>query len=799
MLIHGHPPTWRGLRHRVPRTLALVCALVIAMIGSLLTAAPAQAATSITLDGASGGRTFDGIGAISGGGGNTRLLIDYPEPQRSQILDYLFKPDYGANLQILKTEIGGDTNSTSGAEPSIEHTRGTINCNVGYEFWLMEQAVARNPDIKLAGLAWGAPGWIGGGNFWTADMIDYLISWLGCATSHGLNISYLGGWNERGYNIGWYKNLRSALDSKGYSSVKIVGSDDHSWEIANDVLADPTFASAVDIIGAHYPCGWLTPQTSCPSSANAKATGKQLWASENGSHDYNSGAAPMARANNRDYIDGRMTATINWPLIGAMTPNLPYATTGLMVANQPWSGWYSTGQSLWVTAQTTQFTSPGWKYLDSSTGYIGGSASNGSYVTLKSTNNRDYSTIIETTPASTAQTLDFTVTGGLSTGTVHVWSTNVNSTDSSTAMVRRSDIAPSGGTYSLTVQPGYVYTITTTTGQGKGTAASPAKGSLALPYADSYDSYATGTQAKYVQDQQGAYEVVGCGGGRSGKCVRQMSAQAPITWAPLSHPYALFGDLGWKDYQVAGDVLLESAGFTELIGRATWQHSFGPEGLNGYYLRVGNTGAWSILRNDTDNNFVTLAGGSVAALGTNSWHNLRLGFHGNRITAWIDGVKVGSVNDSTYTEGQAGYGNSQGQTGQFDNLSIGSTTKAVGVGSGRCLDVPGYNETNGTLTHLWDCHAGDNQQWTLTSAKELRVFGDKCLDAKDHGTYNGTPVEIWSCNGGGNQKWTVNSNGTVVGAESGLCLDAVEGRTANGTGIQLWSCHGDTNQRWTRS
>src|SRR5437868_12892693 len=100
--------------------------------------------TAITVDGTKGGRTFDGIGAISGGGGNSRLLIDYPETQRSQILDYLFKPAYGAAPQILKIEIGGDTNSTSGAEPSIEHTRGVINCNVGYEFWLAEQAKARN-------------------------------------------------------------------------------------------------------------------------------------------------------------------------------------------------------------------------------------------------------------------------------------------------------------------------------------------------------------------------------------------------------------------------------------------------------------------------------------------------------------------------------------------------------------------------------------------------------------------------------------------------------------------------------
>src|SRR5437879_6223268 len=72
----------------------------------------------IAINGSQGGRTFDGIGAISGGGGNTRLLTDYPAAQQSQILDYLFMPGYGADLQILKVEIGGDANSTDGAEPS---------------------------------------------------------------------------------------------------------------------------------------------------------------------------------------------------------------------------------------------------------------------------------------------------------------------------------------------------------------------------------------------------------------------------------------------------------------------------------------------------------------------------------------------------------------------------------------------------------------------------------------------------------------------------------------------------------
>jgi len=163
--------------------------------------------TSIELRRTDTGRVFDGIGAISGGGGNSRLLIDYPAKQRSQILDYLFKPGYGASLQILKLEIGGDANSTDGSEPSVEHERGVINCNAGYEFWLAEQAKLRNPAIKLYGLAWAAPGWIGHGNFWSPEMIQYLMTWMGCARSHGLTIDYLGGWNEKGFNENWYENI----------------------------------------------------------------------------------------------------------------------------------------------------------------------------------------------------------------------------------------------------------------------------------------------------------------------------------------------------------------------------------------------------------------------------------------------------------------------------------------------------------------------------------------------------------------------------------------------------------------
>jgi hypothetical protein len=624
----------------------------------------------------------------------------------------------------------------------------------------MEQAKARNPGVRLVGLSWGAPGWIGNGNFWSTDMANYLVSWLDCAkNSHGLTIDYLGGWNERGYDKGWYENLKSTLNSRGYGNVKVIA-DDSSFNPANDVVTDPAFAAAVDVLGSHYVCGYRGSQSNCPSSANAVASGKTIWASENGSDDYNDGAVALARGINRGYLDGKMTAYINWPVIAAVTPNIPFPTMGVALAAQPWSGAYSVGKNAWVMAHTTQFTAPGWRYLDSASGYLGGNRSNGSYVTLRAPGSGNYSTVIETMDATAAQTFTASVTGGLSTGAVHVWATKVNSGNAGDYFAHTTDVA--GGAFTVTLQPGYVYTLSTTTGQGKGTAAGPASGVMALPYADSYDGYAAGREAKYVADMQGAFEVTGCGAGRAGRCVRQMSPRPPITWDDLSDPYALLGDVGWSNYKVVSDVLLEQAGYAEIIGRATWQHGFGPAGLDAYYLRIGNTGTWSLYRNDVNNAMTTLRSGTVAAPGTNSWHNLALTFSGSTITAQIDGATVATLTDTSWSVGQVGFGSSQGETAQFDNLSISPvagppppvSSRLVGVGSGRCLDVPGQVQANGTQVEIWDCNGGANQQWAQPSNSALQVYGTKCLDVLNNATAPGSPVAIWDCNGGANQKWT---------------------------------------------
>ncbi|MFC8672085.1 RICIN domain-containing protein [Streptomyces griseorubiginosus] len=795
--------SWRSLLSAL--TLTVASTLGVVTVGQL----PAHAASdSVTIDGTGTGRTFDGVGAISGGGGNSRLLIDYPEPYRSQILDYLFKPGYGASLQILKVEIGGDTNSTSGSESSHEHAAGDLDCDRGYEWWLMEQAKARNPKIKLAALAWGAPGHLG--TFNSTATVNYLTDWLGCASQHHLTIDYLGGsQNEKAYDKTFYENLHAAIHTAGYST-QIVGNDQVGWSIADDMLKDPAFASSVDIVGAHYPCGYLNAMSSCPSSSNAVATGKTLWASENGSQDYNAGGAPTVRAINRGYLDGKMSGYINWPIVGSIYDNVPWPTAGLIYANQPWSGYYDLGRTMWAIAHTTQVTSPGWKYIDSASGYFGGNRANGSYISYQAPDHSDYSVVAETLDATASRDVTFTVTGGLpASAQVHVWASNFNSGDMSDYWVKQSDITPNGGSFTATLKPGYAYSFTTLSTTGRGTAASPPQAPLALPYSNSFESDTPGHEPQYMAQQQGAFETVACPGGRSGQCVRQMAPTTPITWNHTGTPYTVVGNPNWTDYTVSVDAYLAQSGAVQVIGRAGAEPSGESAKMAKYYLQADDTGAWSIVKNDTDGTLTTLKSGTAGALGTGSWHKLAISFEGSTITARIDGSTVGSVTDNSFTAGEAGLGTAGYQTQAFDNLSvtaIGTPAPSGGYAvlnkkSGKALTV----DSSGNITQS-AYTSSSAQQWQLTGNQTgwltLTAIGSgKVLDVPNASTGRGVQLKQWSANGGTHQQWQLRADGDgayqILGRKAGLVADVSGGSTADGAPVIQWTANGGDNQAWT--
>lgn len=627
----------------------------------------------ITVDGDSSGRTFDYIGGLSGGGGTSRLLYDYAPDKQSEILDYLFKPNFGASLQLLKVEIGADVDSTNGAEASHERSATDQNYHRGYEWWLMQEAKARNPNIKLYGLEWGAPGWLGGLD--SSQNIQYIIDWIKNAQSeYGLTIDFIGGWNEGGFSTDWLIALKNALIVNGLST-KLVAADDYmDWGIEPYMFVYPEVNAAVDILGSHYICGHLSDGSTCNTGRyllGAIALNKPLWASEEGSQPYDTGAFPMAREYNRHYIQAKVTASINWSLVASWYTNLPYrGVDGLLLANEPWSGHYVVEREIWTTAQTTQFVQPGWQYLDTGCAMASGI---GSFVTLKSPNGKDWSVIVETTNASVPVVLRVVVTGDLSLAKAHLWSTDLGSTDASSWFVQQNDLDPSGCAYSFTVQPNHVYSLTTTSGQSKGTTSPPASAPLGIPFSDDFESYAVGVMPnipKYFSTVEGAFEVENCLGGHAGKCLQQEITTLPTKWgsAAITNPITVVGDPSWSDYQVTVDVLLQHSGAAELVGRLSRQDQDGGGAL-GYHFQVSDSGVWKLCSQNATMQNTPLASGTVSfPLGT--WLTLALSFSGSTISAFANGTQLASVTDTTYPSGNVALSSSQWNDAQFDNFAV---------------------------------------------------------------------------------------------------------------------------------
>lgn len=234
----------------------------------------ASSTTIISLDGSAIGHRYDGHGGLSAGA-SSRGLWDYPPAQRDDILDMLFKPQWGLSLPLLKVEIGGDAQSTDGTEPSHMHTRDDLSCSRGYELFLLREAKKRNPDILTFGLSWGAPGWINNGTFFGPEMWLYQTQWVACIEAElGFKVDYLGVWNERYWGgIDYVVGLRAALDAAGFSSTQIVIPDGvYDSTIIADATTNATFSNAFDVVGLHYPCEDVHPEV--------QAGGKKYWASE---------------------------------------------------------------------------------------------------------------------------------------------------------------------------------------------------------------------------------------------------------------------------------------------------------------------------------------------------------------------------------------------------------------------------------------------------------------------------------------------------------------------------------------
>lgn len=673
---------------------ALICAAVLpAWSNTAIAQAPKAeplVEQVVKLDPKGPGRLYDGVGAISSS--SALLLYDYPEPQRGQMLDYLFKPSYGASLDIFKFEIGSDTNSTTSAEPSHERMPGEINCQRGIEWWMAKEAKARNPQIKLYALMWGAPGWFKDGKLWGDDQVQYLMTWLGCAKENGLHIDYLGGGNERSDPpppVSFYIALHKAL-AKNYPDIKIVASDEHAppnyWHIATEMLADRDGSAAISILGEHDVCHWRSLYQHCDVSADARASGKPLWNSEQSTQDAAAGAEPLARAMNRNYIEASLTGNINWSIVAGYYGNTNTGGQGLIVAETPWNGAFQVSKSLWVDAHTTQFVRPGWRYLDFASTYLTNGAS---FVTLHSPSTGDYTVVVESADATTDETVRFAATEGLSAAPASLWVTDLSSAKPEDWFVDEGPQTGHGGV-TVTIKPHHLYTISTVKGQHRnGPVEAAAAGEnrvaqaghyLSLPFHEDFEHVDATHRARLFQDQAGAFETAPCEHGRNGTCYRQVVRMQPVLWHNGGKsPSTLVGDPDWwGDYTVATDAMLEEPGYVEVMGRI---EQYNQNLLSGYHLRIADSGDWQLYSEDFGDNALgygststqTKLASGKAEFGIGNWHRLALSFKGDEIVADLDSKELLRVKDSRHTKGQVGLLVAPWKTAEFDNVAVEKT------------------------------------------------------------------------------------------------------------------------------
>lgn len=500
------------------------------------------------------GKRFDGVGAVSAGG-TSRLLIDYPEKERSELLDLLFLPGRGASLQSLKVEIGGDTFTGGGTEASHQRSADeppptTAAEARGYELWLAAEARKRNPDIALLGLSWGFPAWVGAGADGAAptdaglneNQVSYTLAWLAQAKAlYGLDVDWLGVVNERAWTTDYVKKLRASLDASAFSSVRLVAADNFGTsgpQLYQQMKHDSGFLHSLAAVGIHYP-------DSSTSYGPLSELRIPLWSSEDYSTNDLAGAGCLARILNWNYVVGNFSSTLIWSPVNAWLEDLRWVGDGLLDAYKPWAGHYDVRLPLWVAAHTTHFVSTGWRLLPQGRG-AGMLPDGGSFVTYVDPDTGDWTIVVEMMAYNDSlcvrsnpdpyevvdrQRVQFELGSRAAGSLVRAFETNVSSRGG--ALARLSDLTvDQSGNLAVTISRNTLVTLTSAAPrlarrwQRRVPSEARAQHPFPLPYRDDFEHPGIGGLPRYFSDQCGSWAVRSCPDGSS-RCLTQEVRSSP--------------------------------------------------------------------------------------------------------------------------------------------------------------------------------------------------------------------------------------------------------------------------------
>lgn len=621
---------------------------------------------------------YRGAGMVSANN-SSRLLLDYKSenPEAYQdLMEYIFG-DEGIGINHLKVEMGSDINSSSGTEPSVMRNadeKADVTRGAGYR--LAADAKKINPDLTLDMLWWSEPKWITDADDVYAARYKWYKETLDAAyETYGLEFDYVSAvQNERSADLEWVKYLSSHLKSEtdcpyDYSKIKIVGGEEVcTWGFADKMYEDEELMNAVDVVGSHY------TSTSTPAAQRlAEEHGKELWFSEASSSmsyaqgayrldGHNSGMADINGAldiANRIigmYPNGGMTLYEYQPVVSAYYDGVTYCQKQLVLASDPWSGYYMLDSGFYMSLHFSQFIKKGWAFVDSACYSDGKAGGDGhaivdavySYMTAADTSSGDYSTVITNTTSEPIEYF-FKVSGlDKDSADVSVWETRGpdNGSYNENYFKKVSDITPTDDngvyTYTVSVKPYSVVTVSTITPpRTEYTNKDESERTvLELPYADDFE-YAgypeeylasRGYAPRYTTDQGGAFEVEKTENGNI--LVQQITAENKAKeWGWTPDPVTCFGDDRWYNYSVSVNAKLDRSSEPEknYVG-AGLRYTLACNAASGYWIRLFEDGNWSLMANNSEK-----AKGRIDSFDPDIVHTLKLKAENNVITAYIDG------------------------------------------------------------------------------------------------------------------------------------------------------------------
>lgn len=142
-----------------------------------------------------------------------------------------------------------------------------------------------------------------------------------------------------------------------------------------------------------------------------------------------------------------------------------------------------------------------------------------------------------------------------------------------------------------------------------------------------------------------------------------------------------------------------------------------------------------------------------ASLDTSAWYNVVNQNSGS----CVDAAGWGTT-DGTHVQQWACGSQQYNQEWQFQSEGNGIYSVVNRNATSEVWDATNQGTTNGTPMQIWTYAGGRNQQWRAVSLgngnyKFVGVGSNRCLDVPGASTANGVQLDIYDCNGTGAQSW----------------------------------------------